>query len=88
VAGWREYEPGRWELHVGRATCVVERRTHDAEWWIAGDDVRCSECGEYETEVDYGSRAVDVDVAQLAAEDAILAVLTEAAAALGKRVVS
>ncbi len=91
VAGWVEVEPGMWELPSGKLIGVVDARGNCAahpEWWIASDDVWCAECGERDDIVIVeGESAPNAEAAQLAAEDALLAVLTDAARALGKRVV-
>lgn len=92
VEGWVEVEPGLWELTSGKLIGVVDVRGNCAahpEWWIASDDVGCAECDERDNIVIVeGESAPNIEAAQLAAEDALLAVLTDAAAALGKRVVS
>lgn len=77
VAGWAEARPGRgvWDLDVGRMAAQV----------VAGGSWRIFDGDEWG---DFNYDAASVEAAQLAAEDALLAVLTDAAAVIGKRVVS
>lgn len=82
VAGWAEVYPGLWvlgdESALVRASIRAARALGDFWWGIDTPGV----IGQR------GGRAPTLEAAQLAAEDALLAVLTDAARVIGKRVVS
>ncbi len=81
VAGWVEVYPGFWALGdesaLMRASIRAARTLGDFWWGIDTPGV----IGQR------GGRAPTLEAAQLAAEDALRAVLVDAAAALGMRVV-
>jgi hypothetical protein len=85
VAGWTDRGNGCWHLTVAHLTAIVSCGDDRDRWRVSiivpeADGRRCEH-------VQSQGSAEAITAAQLAAEDALRAVLVDAAAALGLRVV-